>query len=263
MSQPTDEDALRVLVWQFRMLPAWRIEQGKGDDPHPDSQYSEDDAAAYPFLISAAVRQALGHSIDHLRTLDAVVRDAKVLPLSASFSLLRGALENAATVVWLLNPAAREERVRRRLQLQRADLIDAERMVGLGFPTSGPTFEAFRARMLEVGKPFGLLAADFMGRPPGFGAIVRTAGEAVAGLGGDLAEGAWCLCSGLSHGRSWALNSISRDEHVADLGNGISEVLIQASPTAVASVAQHTSLMMASAFRLHRIAYKPSPLSGS
>ena len=58
------------------------------------------------------------------------------------------------------------------------------------------------------------------------------------------------------------LNSISRDEHVADLGNGITEVLMQASPTAVASVAQRTCLMMAGAFKLHRLAYGTSPEGG-
>jgi hypothetical protein len=81
---------------------------------------------AYPYEISHAVHGALVGAVDNLDALRALVADAHVVHARAPFTLLRAALENSATAVWLLGRSSREDRLLRRLRLQWSDSLDGE-----------------------------------------------------------------------------------------------------------------------------------------
>ena len=90
-------------------------------------QPSGDDAAAHPYEISHAVHSALASAVEHLDALRVLVADAHVVHARTPFTLMRAALENSSTAVWLLGPSSRDERIVRRLRLAWADSRDVEK----------------------------------------------------------------------------------------------------------------------------------------
>ncbi|WP_371476379.1 hypothetical protein [Kitasatospora sp. NBC_00315] len=92
------------------------------------SSLAGDDAKASPYHLSHSVQHALQVALDHLQCLRSALvareepdRISVTLPIHAGATLVRGALENSARAIWLLAPAQRLERVRRRLALQADD----------------------------------------------------------------------------------------------------------------------------------------------
>jgi hypothetical protein len=110
---------VRASQWQARS-------QSVTAGPEAGSSLREDDDATHPYEISHAAHGALVSASDHLDALRALVADAHVVHARASFTLLRAALENSSTAVWLLGPPDRDERILRRLRLQWADSRDLE-----------------------------------------------------------------------------------------------------------------------------------------
>jgi hypothetical protein len=66
-------------------------------DPAPGSPMRRDDNRAHPYELSHAAWHSLGHAVDHLCCLRALLGDAKVVPMYAPFSLVRAVLENACS----------------------------------------------------------------------------------------------------------------------------------------------------------------------
>jgi hypothetical protein len=67
------------------------------------------------------------HAMDHLHCLRALIADGQLLNMYTPYPLVRAALENASTAVWLLAPASRTERIIRRLRLAALDLRSADK----------------------------------------------------------------------------------------------------------------------------------------
>lgn len=107
-----DREFVRVGKWFKRV-------QTHAPDPELGSSLAVDDAALNPFQLSHAVVSALSTAVDHMHALRSLIADAHVVYPCATFTLLRAALENAATAVWLLTPPDhRDQRVLRRLRLR-------------------------------------------------------------------------------------------------------------------------------------------------
>ena len=123
LSEQTKRRLLRV----FDRVNSWRGRmQDRPAHVAAGSSLMADDEATHPYLISQSVHGALISAVDHLDALRTLVQDAHVVHGRATFTLLRAALENSATAVWLLAPGSRDERVLRRLRLQWADFLDRE-----------------------------------------------------------------------------------------------------------------------------------------
>src|SRR4051794_34543238 len=79
------------------------------------SSLAGDDGKTHPYDLSQGVAQSIAVAVDHLHcfrtaltgTGDAVLR----LHTYAPFTLLRGAVENAAIAVWMMSGSNREERL--------------------------------------------------------------------------------------------------------------------------------------------------------
>lgn len=82
----------------------------------PRSSLAGDDAKSHPFEVSHALRHLINASVDQLHGVKVVVRDANYQHLAVSNTLVRAALENTATGLWILGPGTRPERIERALR---------------------------------------------------------------------------------------------------------------------------------------------------
>jgi hypothetical protein len=103
----------------FPLIDRWRQRmESTPAMPEADSSIFEDDLATFPYLVSQAVGAQLVSAADHWDALRMLVEDFHVVHARALFTLLRAAVENSATAVWLLAPASRQVRDQRRLRLE-------------------------------------------------------------------------------------------------------------------------------------------------
>lgn len=178
--------------------------------PAAGSPLAADDAALNPYQLSHALALATGIALDHLEAFRALIQDAGRTQPWAPHTLLRAALENAATAVWLIGPDDAADRRYRRLKLQMHETFEgaeARRLHGQD-PPSGRTHEQVREQIRSLAPDARSLEGRWSYRK-----VVRWAAEHI-GHEGDAVELLWRLQSGLAHGRAWAtIGMLEREEH--------------------------------------------------
>lgn len=181
----------------------------------PSSQLAVDDAALAPHLLSGSIRGHVNKSLDHLEAVRSTARVAGTIHPWAQFTLLRSALENAATAVWLISPSESQERRVRLLNLLWRDLDESAKAAELheqGAP-SGRTVEERRKELLDL-TPEGCRGR--VRARLSYGSVVQLAAEP-SGLTADHVEFSWRLLSGLAHGAQWAtIGFLKRTDHPAE-----------------------------------------------
>jgi hypothetical protein len=140
--------------------------------------------------------------------------------LNSYYTLVRGALENAARAIWLLAPNVRPERILRRLRLQADNVINSDQAAS-AMGSSMPQSRADRLdRIREIAARAGVDADQAVRLRPKPGEIVKAAGHYMGG--DDVAnhiETLWRACSGAAHGDVWAGLSLHDRDTVATNGN--------------------------------------------
>ena len=212
-------DAVKPLLEAiFALASQWQARaQSAVTVPEAGSSLRGDDDATHPYEISHAVHGALVSAADHLDALRALVADAHVVHARTPFTLMRAALENSATAVWLLGPSNRDERILRRLRLQWVDSRDLEKAtlrIGQQPPLSQ---DGWKAKLEAVAHARGMASeqvATITRDRPTFTSIVEIAGnEAQADdLTGDVSLVCWTVASGIAHARLWAALSAVLDQ---------------------------------------------------
>lgn len=152
-------------------------------------------------------------------------------------------LESAATALYLLTPTQRDERVSRRLALEHSSQLDRKAIAStLGVPNE-PPFDDNMRRLRQVAerRPSVDVAALFS-RPPGYARIVRLGGDKSA-LGGPLVEALWRRCSGMAHGKAWALLGVLDRDEVRRASEGVLHARLTASASDVA-MTTHAAVML-------------------
>jgi hypothetical protein len=188
----------------FSVFEDWLAITGQPPPAIESSSPLAGDAAKSPqHRVDHAAWSAIAHAIDHLHAVKALVIDARKLHPYAPYSLLRAAIENAATAVWLLEPSDRSTRLERCLRLaynEAAESGNARELIPKAFEGKR-TAEERKAEIKTLAKSLGLNVGYVCG---GFyySTVVKQAGEA-AQLGRE-AELMWRICSGFAHGRQWA-----------------------------------------------------------
>jgi hypothetical protein len=164
-----------------------------------------DDTLLDPYHLSSAAWHALLYAVDHLHALRALLREVAWIHMFADFTLVRGALENAAAAVWMLQPPQRPERLTRRLRFAGADIRNGEAAKRL-ILKPGPRSEEERMSELRAIAARAGLQDNALGKRPGvgYGEIVDLAGAALNADAAKFAPASWRLCSALSHGDLWA-----------------------------------------------------------
>jgi hypothetical protein len=174
--------------------------------PDPQSPLGADDAVTHPYDLSHVVWRHLSNAVDHLSCMRAVLGGAKVIHMYAPFTLVRGALENACAVLWLLQPASRRERLIRRFRLAVTD-IRHEYQAGVLMG---------HASQREEQRPIAEVVA-IAGRAGIGEATVRKGvsySEIVTEVDKDSPDSlvlvSWKTCSGFAHGDWWTTKNASR-----------------------------------------------------
>jgi hypothetical protein len=193
-------DALsKIDPWLARIDP-----RASRPGPQTASPMLGDDNRLKPYHMSHASWAALSHAVDHLSCLRSVVRDAGVVHMYAPYTLVRAALENASTSVWLLAPPGRPQRLTRRLRLAVRDINygeDAKAITGEAGPrTREERIEGVRAIARTCG-----LDETAATRSAGYKEIIKAVGD-----DSQVTLLAWNACSGIAHGDFWTTPAVMR-----------------------------------------------------
>jgi hypothetical protein len=107
-----------IAVTMFTTINRWvEITGQEPPEVEPGSALAGDARKSRSLQVGHAAWNGIVHGVDHLHALRALLAQAQILNLGAPYTLIRSAMENAATAVWLLEPSQRPERLRRRLKL--------------------------------------------------------------------------------------------------------------------------------------------------
>lgn len=169
-------------------------------DPQPSSSLTADDAPLGPWAATHLIRTSYGAGLAHVDAFRRGTAAGEIDPTSP-WTLLRGALENAATGVWLLTGTGRDERRRRALALWAEDMRNrAQHEADTGHipAPGGKTGTERRQEIYHLADTLGISPLPV----PKAGAIVEQAATA-AGLDPVRTRAVWRAASGFAHGRYW------------------------------------------------------------
>jgi hypothetical protein len=259
-----EQEQLRLLTRELSLVDEWLSRLGSGPGAMPvaaGSPLAGDDRWSDPFQVSHAVTSALVVAVDHAhclrRSVEGCVNCAPshlTLLLNSYYSLLRGAMENAARTIWLLAPEQRPERVLRRLRLQAGNVIQSDAFCEVGgFPRKKPKADRLQ-RVEEIAQRSNISPAAAI-KPPSNREIVRAAGEYIAGNAGH-AEAVWRACSAASHGDTWAVLSL-HDRVESSRANGVVTLRTTASTKVLTTMVVEAMAVIKSAFLLRDIRNRP------
>ncbi|MEV0453901.1 hypothetical protein [Catellatospora methionotrophica] len=225
--------------WLKRMDP----ESGRMQ-PGARSPLLGDDNRLHPYETSHATWHSLSHAVDHLHLLQTVLRDARVIHMYAPYSLIRGALENAAAAVWMLEPSARSGRLVRRMRLAAADIRNGEKAKELIGHTGPRPLQGRLDDLRKIAANEALDEKQALARV-GYEEIVREAGRHT--IAGDvLACLVWKVSSGIAHGDLWTTLNVSDRMELPGAPPGIAHLRITANmemlKTCVAITIEMTAL---------------------
>ncbi len=164
--------------------------------------------------IESSVDRSLMHSYDCLWGLHQLIKHEGQQHF-APYVLLRGAIETAATAVWLLEPHERTTRLERRAAIEADDAnesLKAIQSAGVLDPqdTTGERIRALQPIILAA----GLEPANC--RWKGYGAVIKAIDQNPSSR--LSLEAAWRSCSGMSHGKFWAFTAVAVESQRVTVG---------------------------------------------
>ncbi|ROP40709.1 hypothetical protein [Saccharothrix texasensis] len=207
MTTESDEQRAQAKLIEIAEFATRLIDRSgtpEGFNIQPGSPLAVDDSLSSPYQVSFAARACLTTAIDHLHAACALVLKTGFLHVAAPATVVRGVLECASTALWMLAPAASEERITRGLRWYIKDVSDGDKAateIGISVPTP-----------LQKRKDKIKAVADARGLP--FDTIKRgySSTEAVTAAKTHLDSQHpldvlfyWRLCSGFAHGRAWPM----------------------------------------------------------
>ncbi|MEU2793966.1 hypothetical protein [Streptomyces sp. NPDC007100] len=200
------------------------VEKLRGDgayqplpSPAPSSSLAADEAPLGPWPASHLIRTSYGAGLAHA---DALRRLAVAgeMDATSSWTLMRGALENFATGIWLLDGSGRPERRWRALSLWAEDMRNRAQHEQDTGHAPGPEGKTGLERRQEI----RALAAS-LGLPPLVApkthVILEQAAPAV-GLDPVAVRASWRAASGFAHGRFWPYLRASQPRAAMETGDG-------------------------------------------
>jgi hypothetical protein len=250
-----------ALVDLFKISDEWRRRASQPTpDPAAGSSLLEDDRATGMYAMSHAVVSSLGSAVDDFHAVGALLVNARMIHTSAPFTLLRAALENAATAVYLLAPKDRPTRIERRLKLQWADYLDAEKAREVMGQDDAARQRARNQKLQDTARSAGLpkrTVESLLARPPGYAAIIEEAGKTAFGPHGAIATVTWMADSGIAHGRTWANLAVFERQEYESARNGFAAVRLSSSQRRIFQHAQITAAMIKLGWRLLDLSATP------
>ncbi len=205
--------------WLIEQVLKWNeLTDRKPAEVEQGSDLHNDGAKSPVYDVGHAAYSGFAQAVDHLHANQALITEARMLHSFAPFSLVRGAMDNAALAVWLLAPTSQEERLTRRLHLAYEDMRqsdEAHHLLGPEAPAPPRPIEVRKHEVIDLAKSLNLDAGAVGGKWTGYEKIVRAAATETPGLKPDRVAHLWRCCSGFAHGRQWAsLGLLDREEEV-------------------------------------------------
>ncbi|MGI5243132.1 hypothetical protein [Dactylosporangium sp. CA-139066] len=203
-----EQRQIREILELLREVEAWM----DGELPHVQERSAlwADDQRSHPYDVSQGVSHAISVAVDHLHAmrmaLTGVRPDRIDLHTYAPFTLLRAALENTCTALWITGAATRTERIARRLRLETKSLKHNEQLLRSVGVDCTADLAARRARLRQVADGCGITHAA-IGAGPSPTEITKAVGHRL-GRTADEQMSAWQLwsvCSAFAHGDWWVL----------------------------------------------------------
>jgi hypothetical protein len=185
------------------------------------------DRRTSPLQLSHSIQNLMSSAIDHQHALARLVGgDRGILHTNAPFNLSRGAVESAATALWMLQPTdSWRQRVRRLVIYQRQDRHDYEvvsRLIDGRFGNGMPETLDKRKAWLDA-----IIKNCNITKLPNQLDMTTVITDVDAAIDTTRhIETFWRTASAFAHGRQWAmLNALIREEQ-QDLGEGVAIVKI-------------------------------------
>lgn len=184
----------------------------------PNSELAGDDALAAPHQISHAARWCLNSGVEHLHALKRLVIDDQLIYSAASYSLVRGALENFAAGFWILHPPERTVRIEHGLRWWAKNYRDqAKATETAGLPDTKPVKPKLEA-IIETGSAAGCDVKELKSRY--FSTPLLEYADAHSTPSRPYLI--WQICSGFAHGRPWASIGMNAMETHSTSEEGVS-----------------------------------------
>jgi hypothetical protein len=225
----------------FALIDQWA--KVSGTEPpkvEPKSALAGDARKSPSLQVAHYAWAGIVHSIDHLHALRALLGQAQVINLGAPYTLVRSAMENAVTAVWLLEPSRRSERLHRCLKLALHDAWEegnVHRLLPANALEGKRSAEERKSAIRVLAAELGL--SGFTERfhyEKAIRAVAKTTledDESSPLSPEDQAALVWRLCSAFAHGRPWATLSwldreiVTSEEgvHTLRLTGGVQKLL--------------------------------------
>ncbi|GIF64144.1 hypothetical protein Ais01nite_21790 [Asanoa ishikariensis] len=218
----------RALFDQIEHLTR-RREADDGYTVHPGSVLFAANAASTPYEVGHGVHRHLDIAIDHLMAIKLLAVDAGTIPTYGAFTLLRAAVENFASAMWLLRGEDTKERVLRELQFQAANLkalTIAEALAAAAQQRSATDVDGRLDLIRQVAGRNGLTMRA-VERRADWRRIVQSLGF---GAGTEAtAEFLWKTCSAFAHGDPWPSRTFLDHEELPTSTDTVVELRVTAS----------------------------------
>lgn len=199
-----EPDDVSYLAPLFNAAAAYRAEDHFVLLPQPAARSSlaTDDGPLGSWGAAKFVSSSFSAGLMHVEALTKLVTVAGQIDPYSPWTLLRGAHENFATAVWLLDGKDRDERRHRALTLWAEDFRNrAEHEADVQHVVTGPKEKTGAERREEIKQLADSLGLPGLPRPSATKII--TAAASAAGLDPDRTRASWRVASGFAHGRQW------------------------------------------------------------
>lgn len=221
-----------------------RVEKSSHNELAPPvqmgSSLAEDDKRTDPYQMTTMVAISLNAAADHISALRSTIIKGEGVHPWASYTLLRAALENAATSVWLLEPSTRRsERIKRLLRLHYTNAHDRNKAVATA-GGAGDLSEQ-KDKFISIGRDAGLdqHEIDEVSKRVSWGNVVQGAESSKhIQLSNNEAFLIWQVCSAVAHARPWGTLSALDHEVATQKTNGMMQVRLTTSEELLLSSTQ-------------------------
>ncbi|MCT9868352.1 hypothetical protein [Paenarthrobacter aurescens] len=203
-------DFQRIEKWHKAGQDAWNVSSG--------SLLDAVDGLNEPLQVSHLIGYLLHTAVDHLHALKTLLADANAQHTFAPYTLIRGSIEAASTVLWVLQDDVARRVARRALTLEYQNLKDQRRATKLVDAQAD-----FDPELMDVLKQvLGSmdLTLGMVKDPPHVSTIIRDVAESFELPASQLT---WQMCSAAAHGRPWAKQFLTLFEAIDD--DGVSKTL--------------------------------------
>ncbi|MFE7092934.1 hypothetical protein [Streptomyces erythrochromogenes] len=235
----------RYLIPLFTAVEELRGEGAYRTLPEPESgsRLEQDDAPLGPYAGSILIRSSHGAGVAHVDALRRLILAGEVDPQSP-WTLLRGALENFATGVWLLGGKSPSERRRRALALWREDMRNRQQHeddTGHTPTGEGQTGTQRRAEIVQLAATVGISAGALSA--PKANVLLEEAARH-AGMDPTQVRASWRVASGFAHGRYWPNLRAAQPRAAFISRPGLHSVALVIDETHHRDLAEHTHALL-------------------